>query len=100
MPGLLRLQARIVAEEMLRPDAEHHLRRRTAGAALAAAAAASAGGAVGSRDRHAPAAPSLVSFGRDEIHRRRAHEAGDEHVGRAVVDGLRLVELLDARPDA
>ena len=40
--------------------------------------------------------PSLDDLGRNEVHRRRAHEAGHEDVGRAVVDRLRLVELLHA----
>ena len=32
----------------------------------------------------------------NEVHRGRTHEAGHEHVGGPVVDGLRLVELLQA----
>jgi hypothetical protein len=31
----------------------------------------------------------------DEVHGRRADEAGDEEVGGTIVDGLRRVELLD-----
>ena len=51
--------------------------------------------AVGERNRDRRRAVDLDQFAGNEIHRRRAHEAGDEHVGRAVVDHLRLVELLD-----
>ena len=58
------------------------------------AAAASARVAVAEREAHRGAAVLAHRLGRDEVHRRRAHEAGDEEVGRPVVDRLRLVELL------
>src|SRR5579883_3445869 len=40
------------------------------------------------------ARPSPLEARRDEVHRRRAHEAGDEHIGRPIIDFARLVELL------
>ena len=40
-----------------------------------------------------PPSAATVSAGK-KVHRRRAHEAGDEHVGRPVVDLARLGELL------
>ena len=36
----------------------------------------------------------LLERGLDEVHRRRADEAGDEEVGGRVVERLRLVDLL------
>ena len=80
---------------MLRAHAEHHLavrgparkrlgKRQRRGLAAGRSAIATAGRVV-----------ELREFAGNEIHRRRAHEAGDEHVGGPVVDGLRLVELLD-----
>ncbi len=93
-PDLLRLQARIEAKEVLRPDAQDHLavggdgRRRLGELERRRFAAAE-------RDRDRRPAIELREFPGYEIHRRRTHEAGDEHVGGAVVDDLRLVELLD-----
>ena len=37
----------------------------------------------------------LLQRAAEEIHRRRADEAGNEHVGGPLVDGLRIGELLD-----
>ena len=42
------------------------------------------------------ALPSPVDRGRQHVHRRRADEAGDEEVGRAVVEVERRADLLDA----
>ena len=94
-PGLLRLQARIVAEQVLRPHAEHHLAVRGASDAGVCGKRQRRGLAVAKRNRDRWTAVELREFAGNEIHRRRAHEAGDEHVGGPVVDGLRLVELLD-----
>src|ERR1700722_17420370 len=41
-------------------------------------------------------AVELQEFTGYEIHRWRTHEASDEHIGGPVVNGLRLVELLDS----
>ena len=43
------------------------------------------------------ALPFVADRRRDQVHRRRAHEVGDEHVGRVVVDLGRRAELLHAR---
>ena len=89
---------RIVAREMLRADAEDHLPARSPSRAPASpASGSSVGCAAVQRHRDARAGRrATTSLGRNEIHRRRAHEAGDEHVGRALVDLARLGELLHA----
>ena len=86
---------RCVAEDVLGPDAEDHLRGpRRSGACRGPAAAASRVSPSTSGKLHRGRRRRRTDLGRDEVHRRRAHEAGDEEVGRAVVDRLRLVELL------
>jgi hypothetical protein len=91
---LLRLQVLAVAKEMFGAHAERDL-----------AAGRPRRGRLGERERRRLAfrkrdrdrrrVVELSQLAGNEIHRRRPHEAGDEHVGRALVNGLRLVELLD-----
>ena len=45
-------------------------------------------------DGHRPAGGCLQP-GAKRVHWRRTHEPGDEEIGRTVVDGLRVGELLD-----
>ena len=91
---LLRLQALAIAKEVFGAHAEHDLavgraRRRRLGERERRRLA------VLKRNRDRWRVVELGQLGGNEIHRRRSHESGDEYVGWAVVDDLRLVELLD-----
>ena len=94
MPGFW-LAARIEAAEVLGPDAEDHLLVTNARGRIAVKGKRGCL-AVGGPDGQRRLAAVAGHFGRNEVHGGRAHEAGDEHVGRPVVDLSRLVELLDA----
>ena len=93
-PGFLRFQVRIVAKQVLRVHAEHHLAARGV-APKRLGKRQRRGFALAKRNCDRWTAVELDEFARYEIHRWRSHEAGDEHIGGPVVDGLRLIELLD-----
>ena len=78
----------IVEADVLGPDAERHARR-------APVLAHFRHRDTGALDRDFARALGQSALERQEVHRRRADEVGDEHRGRPVIDFLRRAELLD-----
>ena len=75
--------------DAFRPDAQHHSRSSQSRAARSPAAAGDP-----RRPPRRPARRPGHQPRRQRVHRRRAHEARDEQIGRPIVDRVRVGELL------